>query len=210
MESDNKHSKVHGDAVVELTWVQPIEADVIAARLRAVRHTSDGGCRLGVPVRDICRWSACLCAGRGCSTSGGSPRGRQRVTVGAPRKRPVPADPRRRWRPWYPDLAVVFVVGVRSRQFQRFIAQKVARRRSASTSWPPSMGMVAGKGKRVPARISECAFCSPNYRTSRMSEVTGGGAIRTRRHDARAGRKVFFSSTKWLTTVDHRRTVVFN
>jgi hypothetical protein len=35
MESDNRHSNVHGDAVVELTRVHPIEAEVIAARLRA-------------------------------------------------------------------------------------------------------------------------------------------------------------------------------
>lgn len=35
MESDNRHSKVHGDGVVELMRVQPIEAEVIIARLRA-------------------------------------------------------------------------------------------------------------------------------------------------------------------------------
>jgi hypothetical protein len=35
MDTDNSHSKTPGDAVVELTRVQPIEAEVIAARLRA-------------------------------------------------------------------------------------------------------------------------------------------------------------------------------
>jgi hypothetical protein len=35
MERDNRHSTAHGDSVVELTRVQPIEAEVIAARLRA-------------------------------------------------------------------------------------------------------------------------------------------------------------------------------
>jgi hypothetical protein len=35
MESDDKRSKGHEDRVVELTRVQPIEAEVIAARLRA-------------------------------------------------------------------------------------------------------------------------------------------------------------------------------
>ena len=35
MESDNRHSDVHGEGVVELTRVQPIEAEVIVARLRA-------------------------------------------------------------------------------------------------------------------------------------------------------------------------------
>jgi hypothetical protein len=35
MESDNRHSNVHGVGVVELTRVQPIEAEVIVARLRA-------------------------------------------------------------------------------------------------------------------------------------------------------------------------------
>jgi hypothetical protein len=35
MESDEQHSNVHGDRVVELTRVQPIEAEVIVARLRA-------------------------------------------------------------------------------------------------------------------------------------------------------------------------------
>jgi hypothetical protein len=35
MESDNRPWKVHGDGVVELTRVQPIEAEVIIARLRA-------------------------------------------------------------------------------------------------------------------------------------------------------------------------------
>jgi signal recognition particle subunit SEC65 len=35
MESDNKKRPVQGGRVVELTRVQPIEAEVIAARLRA-------------------------------------------------------------------------------------------------------------------------------------------------------------------------------
>jgi hypothetical protein len=35
METDDSHSKTPGDGVVELTRVQPIEAEVIAARLRA-------------------------------------------------------------------------------------------------------------------------------------------------------------------------------
>jgi hypothetical protein len=35
MESDDKRSKGHENRVVELTRVQPIEAEVIAARLRA-------------------------------------------------------------------------------------------------------------------------------------------------------------------------------
>jgi hypothetical protein len=35
VENDKRHSKVHGEGVVELTRVQPIEAEVIAARLRA-------------------------------------------------------------------------------------------------------------------------------------------------------------------------------
>jgi hypothetical protein len=35
MENDNRHSNVRGDRVVELTRVQPIEAEVIVARLRA-------------------------------------------------------------------------------------------------------------------------------------------------------------------------------
>jgi hypothetical protein len=35
VESDDKHSKVHEDRMVELTRLQPIEAEVIAARLRA-------------------------------------------------------------------------------------------------------------------------------------------------------------------------------
>jgi hypothetical protein len=35
MESDKRDSNVHGDGVVELTRVQPIEAEVIVARLRA-------------------------------------------------------------------------------------------------------------------------------------------------------------------------------
>jgi hypothetical protein len=35
MERDNRHSNVHRDRVVELTRVQPIEAEVIVARLRA-------------------------------------------------------------------------------------------------------------------------------------------------------------------------------
>jgi Putative prokaryotic signal transducing protein len=35
VDSDNRLSKLHGDGVVELTRVQPIEAEVIVARLRA-------------------------------------------------------------------------------------------------------------------------------------------------------------------------------
>jgi hypothetical protein len=35
MKSDNRRSKVYGDGVVELMRVQPIEAEVIVARLRA-------------------------------------------------------------------------------------------------------------------------------------------------------------------------------
>lgn len=35
MRSDNRRSKLHGDGVVELMRVQPIEAEVIVARLRA-------------------------------------------------------------------------------------------------------------------------------------------------------------------------------
>jgi hypothetical protein len=35
MENDNRHSNAHGSRVVELTRVQPIEAEVIVARLRA-------------------------------------------------------------------------------------------------------------------------------------------------------------------------------
>jgi hypothetical protein len=35
MESDDRHSNVHGKRLVELTRVQPIEAEVIVARLRA-------------------------------------------------------------------------------------------------------------------------------------------------------------------------------
>jgi hypothetical protein len=35
MESEHRHSNIHGDGVVELTRVHPIEAEVIAARLRA-------------------------------------------------------------------------------------------------------------------------------------------------------------------------------
>jgi hypothetical protein len=35
MESDDRHSEAATDRVVELTRVQPIEAEVIAARLRA-------------------------------------------------------------------------------------------------------------------------------------------------------------------------------
>ena len=35
MERDDRDSNVHGERLVELTRVQPIEAEVIAARLRA-------------------------------------------------------------------------------------------------------------------------------------------------------------------------------
>ena len=35
MDNDNRHSKAPRDGVVELTRVQPIEAEVIAARFRA-------------------------------------------------------------------------------------------------------------------------------------------------------------------------------
>jgi hypothetical protein len=35
MKSDDRHSNAHGEGLVELTRVQPIEAEVIVARLRA-------------------------------------------------------------------------------------------------------------------------------------------------------------------------------
>jgi len=35
MKSENGHSEIHGDRVVELTRVQPIEAELIIARLHA-------------------------------------------------------------------------------------------------------------------------------------------------------------------------------
>ena len=43
MESDNRDSKVHREAVVELVRVQPIEAEVITARLRAAGIPATAG-----------------------------------------------------------------------------------------------------------------------------------------------------------------------
>ena len=73
MESDDRHSEVHGDRLVELTRLQPIEAEVVAARLRAsgipATVSSDSvypsltfadGVPIFVPAEDVPRAEALL------------------------------------------------------------------------------------------------------------------------------------------------------
>jgi hypothetical protein len=73
MESDNEQPKIPNDGVVELTRVQPIEAEVIAARLRASgipatvgaesvypSLTFAGGVPVLVPAADASRAKAVL------------------------------------------------------------------------------------------------------------------------------------------------------
>jgi len=73
MESENRHSQVSGDGVVELTRVQPIEAEVIVARLLASgisatlgadsvypSLTFADGASVFVPAEDLLRAEALL------------------------------------------------------------------------------------------------------------------------------------------------------